>query len=146
MANTLYNIGREGFLTEVTVGAFVGKYDWTDDNIRVALLDNTYSFNATDTDYSDISASVVDDTSLDNRSTNGDGTATADNTTFTAVTGNEVVAIVIYRSDGAAVPSTPANCPLIAFLDTDTAGLPVTPNGGDITVLWNGGTGEIFRL
>ena len=146
MANSLYNIGREGFLTEITVGAFTGKIDWTNDNIRVALLDDTYVFDAAHTDYSDIADAVVADEPLSNLTTNGAGTAMADNVTFSSVTGNEVVSLVIYRSDGAAVPDTAANCPLIAFIDSVTAGLPVTPNGGDITILWNGGTGEIFVL
>lgn len=146
MANSLYNIGREGFLTEVTVGAFVGKYDWVSDNMRVALLDDTYSFNASHTTFSDISSAVVADEEIANANTVGNGTAFADNTTFEAVVGAEVVSLVIYRSDGAAPADTEEDCPLIAFIDDAAAGLPLTPNGGDLTVLWNSGTGEIFRL
>jgi len=35
--------------------------------------------------------------------------------------------------------------PLLAFLDSVT-GLPVTPNGGDITVAWDNGANKIFKL
>lgn len=146
MANTLYNIGREGFLTEVTVGAFVGKYDWVSDNIRAVLVDDTYTYNAAHTDFSDISAAVVADVALTGKSAAGNGTAVADNATFSAVTGDEVVAVILYRSDGAAPASTDVNCPLIGFLDEVSSGLPITPNGGDITALWNSGTGEVFRI
>lgn len=35
--------------------------------------------------------------------------------------------------------------PLIAYIDTAT-GLPVTPNGGDITIAWDSGANKIFKL
>lgn len=59
--------------------------------------------------------------------------------TFTAVTGATVEALVIYVDTG-----TPATSPLVAYIDTSVTGLPVTPNGGDITITWNA-TG-IFAL
>ena len=34
--------------------------------------------------------------------------------------------------------------PLIAYIDTGVTGLPVTPNGGNITVTWN--ASGIFKL
>ena len=34
---------------------------------------------------------------------------------------------------------------VIAFIDTAT-GLPVTPNGGDITITWDNGANKIFKL
>jgi hypothetical protein len=59
--------------------------------------------------------------------------------TYTAVTGNSVEALVIYVDTGTAGTS-----PLVAYLDTSVTGLPVTPNGGDITITWNGS--GIFAL
>jgi hypothetical protein len=47
---------------------------------------------------------------------------------------------VIYKDTG-----TAATSPLIAYIDTAT-GLPVTPNGGDITVTWDNGSNKIFKL
>lgn len=148
MANSLYDIGREGFLTEITVGDFTGKIDWANDNIRVALLDDTYEYNASHASYADVQPAVVADVALTNMHTVGNGTALADSTTFPAVVGNEAVAVVIYRAVGADEPTAAEydDCPLIAYFDDGIAGLPVTPNGGDITVLWNGGNGQIFRL
>jgi hypothetical protein len=69
--------------------------------------------------------------------TNGvfDGT----DVTFTAVTGASVEAIVLYIDTGTASTS-----PLVAYIDTSVTGLPVTPNGGDITITWNGS--GIFAL
>lgn len=59
--------------------------------------------------------------------------------TYTAVTGNSVEALVIYIDTGTAGTSR-----LVAYLDTGVTGLPVTPNGGDITINWN--ASGIFQL
>lgn len=72
------------------------------------------------------------------------GAADADDTTFTAVpagSGSTTVleAIVIYKDSG--VEST---SPLIAYIDSAT-GLPITPNGGDIIVVWDNGVNRIFK-
>ena len=72
----------------------------------------------------------------------------ADDVTFTAVaagTGtpasNTIAeAVVIYKHTG-----TPATSLLIAYIDTAT-GLPVTPNGGDIQIVWDSGANKIFKL
>ena len=56
-----------------------------------------------------------------------------------AVTGAQVTKLVIYIDTGTASTS-----PLVAFLDTSVTGLPVTPNGGDITITWN--ASGIFTL
>ena len=55
------------------------------------------------------------------------GAADAADCTFTAVSGATINAIVICKDTG-----TEATSPLIAYIDTAT-GLPITPNGGDIT-------------
>jgi len=53
---------------------------------------------------------------------------TAD-TTFTAATGDQSEAVILYVDTG-----TEATSRLIVFRDAGVTGLPVTPNGGDITV------------
>lgn len=59
--------------------------------------------------------------------------------TFTAVSGATVEALVLYLDTGVAGTSR-----LVAYLDTGVTGLPVTPNGGDISVTWN--ASGIFAL
>lgn len=68
------------------------------------------------------------------------GVADAADITYTAVTGATVEAIIIYKSTG--VESTSR---VIAVIDVGT-GLPVTPNGGDITVQWDNTANRIFKL
>ena len=63
----------------------------------------------------------------------------ADNTVFTAVTGDVSEAIAIFVDTGTAATSR-----LVAFFDTGVTGLPVTPNGGDINITFN--ASGIFQL
>ena len=61
------------------------------------------------------------------------GTFDGDNVTFSAVTtATSIEALIIYRNTGTATTSR-----LVLYEDTGVTGLPVTPNGGDITVTWN---------
>jgi hypothetical protein len=60
--------------------------------------------------------------------------------TYTAVTGNSAEALAIYRQNSGANTTWR----LVAYIDTSVTGLPVTPNGGDITITWN--ASGIFAL
>jgi hypothetical protein len=55
------------------------------------------------------------------------------------VSGATVEALVIYIDTGTAGTSR-----LIGFIDTGVTNLPVTPNGGDISITWN--ASGIFAL
>lgn len=135
MANALYDKGREGFLD--------GSIDWDTNDIRVILVDTgTYSVNLGTHDFLDDipgGARVATSSSLSGKTVTA-GVADANDVTFTAVTGSTVEAIVIYQHTG--VESTSR---LIAYIDTAT-GLPLTPNGGDVTIQWDSGTNRIFKL
>lgn len=135
MANALFDKGREGFLD--------GTIDWDADDIRCILIDtadDTINL-ATDDNLDDIlaAARVATSGSLTGK-TVAAGVADAADVTFSAVTGDPAEAIVIYQHTG--VESTSR---LIAYIDTAT-GLPVTPNGGDITIAWDSGANRIFKL
>jgi hypothetical protein len=133
MANALYGKGREKFLS--------GDIAWDTDNIKASLVDTgTYTV-AIDTHefYSDLSGVVADSGNLASKTVTL-GVADADDVTFGSVTGATVEAVVIWKDTGTASTS-----PLIAYIDTAT-NLPVTPNGGDITVAWDSGANRIFKL
>lgn len=68
------------------------------------------------------------------------GVADAADPTFTAVTGNPVQALIIYKSTGTETTSR-----VISYHDTGT-GIPVTPNGGDIIVQFDNTANRIFKL
>jgi endosialidase-like protein len=69
-----------------------------------------------------------------------DGVFDGGDLTYTAVSGASVEALIIYRLN------TGANTTwkLMSYYDTAGGGLPVTPNGGNITVTWN--ASGIFQL
>ena len=68
------------------------------------------------------------------------GVADADDLTFTTVTGDQVESLILYKDTGVEATST-----LLVFIDNAT-GLPVTPSGVDIDIVWSDGIDKIFRL
>ncbi len=135
MANALYDKGRESFLSQNPA------VDYDTDTIKVALVTAGYTANmSTDQYWSSASASVVGTPATLASKTVTAGVADAADVTFTAVSGSAVTQLVIYKDTGSAATS-----PLIARIDTAT-GLPVTPNGGDITITWDNGANKIFKL
>ena len=134
MANALYTKYKEARLG--------GDVAWDSDNIKCVLVDTAdYVVNlATDQYLSDVTLAGRVATSV-NFTTKSitDGIADADDITFSAVTGDVSEALVIYKDTGVEATSN-----LIAYIDTAT-GLPVTPNGGDITVQWDNGVNKIFN-
>jgi hypothetical protein len=143
MANALYDKGREGFLA--------GDIDWDANTIKVVFIDeadDTINL-ATDEDLADrATASRVPagtDGTQSNHPTLGSKTTTAGvadaaDATFSALTGDVSESIDIYVSTG-----TDTSSRLIANIDTAT-GLPLTPNGGDVTIAWDSGANKIFKL
>lgn len=138
MANSLFDWARQGFLS----GAIL----WDANSIKVLLVTGGYSPNLNSTVYRASAfaagAGVIWSSTVALSSTTvASGVADALDHTLTTVTGNSASAMVIYQDTGASATSR-----LIAFIDTAT-GLPVTPNGGDITIQWdNTAATKIFCL
>ena len=135
MANALYDLGREAFLS--------GDISWDSDTIKVILVDTgTYTVDLAAHDHLDdipAGARVATSDALASK-TVASGVADAADITLSSVSGNTVEAVVLYQDTG-----TEATSKLIAYIDTAT-NLPVTPNGGDITVQWDNGSNKIFKL
>lgn len=135
MANALYDRGRQGFLA--------GEIDWDADDIKVACIDEADdSINlSADEDLADRAAGAIVATSgnLASKTTTA-GVADADDVTLTSVTGDQFESLDIYQDTGVAGTSL-----LIANIDTAT-GLPLTPDGGNVTITWDSGANKIFKL
>ncbi len=139
MSNALYDKAKER--------ALVGGINWTAGDIRVALIrtsggSNPYTFGEAHQFLNSINNDAIVAT-VENIGTKSvtNGVADAANQTFTAVAlGLACQALVIYEFKTDATDSL-----LIAYID-DATGLPVTPNGGDITVEWDSGINKIFSL
>lgn len=135
MANALYDKGREGFLD--------GSIDFDTNTIAIIFVDeadDTIDL-AVDDNYDDRAAAsrVGTLTNLASKTVTA-GVADAADTVMTAVTGDVSESLDMLKDSG--VESTSR---LICNIDTAT-GLPVTPNGGDITVAWDSGANKIFKL
>jgi hypothetical protein len=131
MANALYPKFKESLL-QAGVNMSSG-------TVKVALVDTgTYTYSAAHQYLSSLTGVVGTAQTLGTK-TFTNGVFDAADATFAAVTGNSAEALVLYVDTGAAGTS-----PLIAYIDTGVTGLPVTPNGGDINVVWN--ASGIFAL
>lgn len=135
MANAPYELGLQAFLE--------GSVAWLTDDIKVVLVDGAdYTPNlTTDQFLSDIAAGgrVATSGNLAGK-TSTLGHADATDVTLSSVTGDQAEYLVVYKDTG-----VEATSPLLVFFDTAT-NLPVTPNGGDIQILWDNGTDKIFTL
>lgn len=109
--------------------------------VKAVLLDATYTYTATDTFLSDIAAGervAISEAFTGKTTENGLFDAT-DGVTFTSVTGDQATQLAIFIDTG--VESTSR---LVAFYDDSVTGLPLTPNGGNVTLNFN--ASGIFQL
>ncbi len=136
MANSWYDAGLEGFAG--------GDIAWDTSDIRLILIDEADdTINLATDDFLDdraAAARVATSGSFTSK-TFTDGYLDAADVTLTSVSGDVSESIDIYCHDGG---SDAARRLLINF-DTAT-GLPITPDGGNITIQWDNGTNKIARL
>ena len=134
MANAIYPKWKER-LMESGSGATLAN-----GNVRAYLIDtNVYTYSTSHTFVSDLTGIVGSASGSFQNKTLTDGVFDADNISFTAVTGNTAEALVIFIDTGNSSTSR-----LVTYLDTGFTGLPITPNGNDIPVVWS--PDGIFRL
>lgn len=132
MANALYPKWKQELIQGTSGTSLTG-------TLKCALVDTgTYTYNSAHDFYDDVSGVVGTPQTIGTK-TYTNGVLDGDNVTFTAVSGNTVEALILYLDTGSSATSR-----LVAYIDSSVTGLPVTPNGGDITVSWN--ASGIFAL
>ena len=133
MANTVYTTAREGHLS--------GEIDWDSAVIKAALV-RGYTVAASHKFVSDVTTAggtlAATSAALTAKTVTG-GTADAADVTFSAVAANASGhGVLVFQSSavtgGADVAATAQR--VICYLDTGT-NLPITTNGGDVTIAWN---------
>lgn len=130
MANAVYPKYLEAILGGAANSALTGSGTT---GLFAALVDTgTYTYSSAHEFYSSLSGIVGTDQEV-TTPTLTNGLLDGGNVTYTAVSGNSVEAIVLYRKNAGANTTWR----LVAYIDTGQTGLPVTPNGGDITITWN---------
>lgn len=131
MANALYPLWKEALLQSLADADLDGSGTT---GVYVALVDTgTYTYSAAHEFYSSLSGVVGTDQEIGTTKTFTNGVFDGADVTFPSVTGATAEALVIYRKNAGANTTWR----LVAYLDTGVTGLPVTPNGGNITVSWN---------
>lgn len=112
--------------------------DFDGDNIDASLLDQTDSgtITAATVDYGTVdTATVVATGDVAVSGISGGVVSLTAAITFSTVTGDAADYLTVWKNSG-----TPATSPLIITWDSASTGLPVTPNGGDITATWGSNT------
>lgn len=142
MANSVFDPAREGFL--------LGEIRWITPTIKVSLV-RGYTYNAAHKWVSDVTGAggtlhATSSALASKTATNG--VADAADVTFTAPAANATDhSVLVFQSSavggGADVASSAQR--LIAWIDTAT-GLPIQPNGADITLTFDNGSNRIFRI
>lgn len=132
MASGLYDKGREGFLD--------GSIDWDTDTIKCCFIDTAdYVVNLATHDFLDdvaAGARIGTPQTLAGKTVTA-GVADATDPVFTSVTGDSAEAFIIWKDTGVEATSR-----LIGYID----GFTVTPNGGNITAVFDNGANKIFKL
>lgn len=139
MADAFYEVFRNAILGNIVHSL----PDLNTDDVRVVLYDEgADALNIADQDLADITAgariAVSGAVGTPTVGVVAVGTFDHDNVTFTAVTGASVESLTYYKHTG-----TDSTSPLIVNIDSAT-GLPVTPNGGDIT--WTPHASGVFQI
>jgi len=131
MANAIYPKYKEAIL------AASANVSLTTGTVKVAL--STAAYNSAHDFYDDVSANSIGTPQTIASTTVTNGLFDGSDVTFTSVSGSQVTSLIIYIDTGSAATSR-----LVTFLDTNVTGLPVTPNGGNISITWN--ASGIFQL
>lgn len=138
MANAIYPKWKEALLQNSADSDLDGTGTT---GVYVALVDTgTYTYNSAHEFYSSLSGVVGTDQEIGATKSYTNGVFDGADVTFTSVSGSTAEALVLYRKNAGANTTWR----LIAYIDTGVTGLPVTPNGGNISITWN--ASGIFSL
>ena len=138
MANALYPKWKEA-ISQATANSALNGSGTT--GVYCALVDTgTYTYSAAHEFYSSLSGIVGTDQEIGATKTYTNGVFDGADVTFPSVTGATCEALVIYVKNAGANTTWR----LVAYIDTGVTNLPVTPNGGSISVTWN--ASGIFAL
>lgn len=136
MSNEIYPLSRQAWAD--------GGLDWSGDDWRASLIDNTYVYSAAHEFYDDVSAAAIVTSGNLAGKTNVLGVCDASDVVYPAVTiGDTVAGIIVYQWTGVAATSRVA-----IYYDTlATAELiDFATDSGDVIVRWSNGATKMFRL
>jgi hypothetical protein len=139
MATLIYPQGKKAFLE--------GDIDLIANTIKVVLIDTAdYTYNAAHDNLDDVAVAsrVATSGALAGKTVTVSGSNAvfdANDITLTGVTGDQAEALILFVDTGVEATSK-----LIAYIDSFASGMPVTPNGGNINIVWDNGASKIFAI
>ena len=155
MANALYNLYRDAVIERATNYSAWNTGGTGSGSIRMGVVKTSsgYTVNLSTDQYVSVTGFLTNEWGDNGDQTyNGStqvtsptsslGVADAADVTMVSVSNGSVAcgAAVLWQQQGSAATS-----PFILYLDTAT-GLPITPNGANITVTWDNGANKIFAI
>lgn len=136
MANAIYPKYKEAILKGQP------NVDLSSGTIKVVLVDLAdYTYSRAHAFLSDVPAGARVGSGTITNPTVVDEVLDGDDMVLPAVVGDPSEALIIYKDTGAEGTSR-----LVAYMDNGVGGLPVTPNGQAITVVWDNGPNKILAL
>ena len=140
MANAIYPKYKEALLTgDSNISLSSG-------TVKISLVDaDTTAYSSLNQFYSDLDANgVITTVSMSNKTVTN-GVFDADDVTFTSVSANTSLTDGIGDSLLIWIDTSDENTSrLVAWLDTNISGLPITPDGSNVDITWN--SSGIFQL
>lgn len=135
MSNALYPLYKKSLLE----GA--NNVSLTTETVKVSLVDKEeILFSPSDQYYSDLNdLGIIATDTLTSTAVDVNGVFSANDASFTSVTGDTLEALLLWIDTGDANTSH-----LVAYLDTNVTGLPFTPDGSNTSITWN--ASGIFQL
>ena len=131
--SALFSSGREGFLD--------GSINWIADEVRVMLMKDSYTFDATDRFVSELSAMGNGRSWALAGKSAANGVADADPVSLVVLTAEACNGLVIYKHN-----ASDSEARLICYIDS-AGGLPCVPAlGQTMEIVWDAGPDRIFRL
>lgn len=132
MADTVY---------PTILAAFAHKQqDWSADTVKMLLVTSGYTYSAAHEFISDIGANIVARSPALGSKTYTGGTLDAADTTVTSVSGSAVTQLILAFDNG-----NDATSRLIAKIDSYT-GLPLTPSGADVPIIFPNDSNKIMTI
>ncbi len=128
MANAVYPKYKEALISGSS------NISLSSGNVKAILVDTAdYTYSSAHDFLDDVPGGAIVATSSNlGTKTVTNGVFDSADFTFSAVTGDQSEALILYIDTGSSATSR-----LVAYIDTGVTGLPVTPNGGDINVTVN---------
>lgn len=131
MANAVYPKWKENALQNTTNNALNGS--GTTGLYAVLVDTGAYTYNASHEFYSSVSAAAVGTPVEITGKSFTNGLLDGADVTLTAVSGSTAEAIVLYVKNAGATSTQR----LFAYIDSGVTGLPLTPNGADVSIVFN---------